>query len=133
MSYTIAAVTEDGQKISSHFGMAPLYRIFTIENDQIVGEEQREKHHHAVHPQHDHGHEHGHGDHDHGGKDTHGDMLAPVSDCRVLICGGMGGPAFQRAQSAGLEIVMVGGDIRQAVESYIRGEASSDSRRIHMR
>lgn len=129
MTYKIAVVTEDGQKISSHFGMAPLYQIFTIENDQIVGEEQRQKSHHAVHP---HG-EHGHEDHGHGGHDTHGDMLAPVSDCKVLLCGGMGGPAFQKAQSAGLEVVMVGGEIRPAVEAYLKGEASSDARRIHMR
>lgn len=123
MTYKIAAVTEDGQKISSHFGMAPTYRIFTVADNQILEETQRQKPHHAHHPQHE-GHHEGHAS-------NHDDMFAPLADCKVLICGGMGEPAYQRAVAAGLEVVLVGGDIRTAVDTYLSGDLASDMRRVH--
>jgi predicted Fe-Mo cluster-binding NifX family protein len=123
MTYKIAAVTEDGQKISSHFGMAPTYRIFTVADNQILEETQRQKPHHTHHPQHE-GHHEGHAS-------NHDDMFAPLADCKVLICGGMGEPAYQRAVAAGLEVVLVGGDIRTAVDTYLSGDLASDMRRVH--
>lgn len=123
MTFKIAAVTEDGKKISSHFGMASTYRIFTVADNQILGETQRPKPHHAHHPQHEGQHEGHAGNHD--------DMFAPLADCKVLLCGGMGEPAYQRALAAGLEVVLVGGDIRTAVDTYLSGELASDMRRVH--
>lgn len=122
-SLKIAAVTEDGEGISSHFGMAPEVHVFTISGGKIVSEEVRTKAHHSHHPTPE---EHGAGGH------HHGDMLAPMADCQVLLCGGMGSPAYQKAVSAGLEVVLVGGPMREAVEHYLQGELSSDPRRIHM-
>ncbi len=120
----IAAVTEDGQKMSSHFGMAPSYRVFTLEDGKIVADEMRSKYHHAQH--HDHNH-HQEGAQGHG----HADMLAPVGDCQVLLCGGMGEPAYQEATAAGLEVVLTGGDIQAALEAYLQGDLTSDMRRVH--
>lgn len=122
----IAAVTEDGQGISSHFGMAPEVHVFTISNGKIVSEEMRPKPHHAHHPS-----PHEHEDEVHRSHHRHGDMLAPMTDCQVLLCGGMGSPAYQKALAAGLEVVLVGGQMREAVERYLLGELSSDMRRIH--
>jgi predicted Fe-Mo cluster-binding NifX family protein len=59
-------------------------------------------------------------------------MLASMADCQVLLCGGMGSPAYQKALSAGLEVVLVGGQMRDAVERYLKGDLTSDLRRIHM-
>ena len=123
MTYKIAAVTEDGRKISSHFGMASTYRIFTVADNQILEETQRPKPHHAHHPQHEGQHAGHTGNHD--------DMFAPLADCKVLLCGGMGEPAYQRALAAGLEVVLAGGDIRTAVDTYLSGELASDMRRVH--
>lgn len=123
MRYKIAAVTEDGQRISSHFGMASAYRVYTVVDGQILEEVDLAKPHHTRHPQHE-GHHEGH-------SGSHDDMFAPVSDCRVLLCGGMGEPAYQRAQAAGLEVVLTGGDIRSAVDAYLNGQLVSDSRRVH--
>jgi predicted Fe-Mo cluster-binding NifX family protein len=123
MAYKIAAVTENGEKISSHFGMAPTYVVYTVDEGQIQGSEQREKPHHGSHGE--------HGAHEHGHHGLHDDMFAPISDCQVLLCGGMGEPAYARAQQAGLEVVLTGGDIRQAVEAYLQGAVTSDMRRIH--
>lgn len=122
MMQKIAVVTEDGQRISSHFGMALAYQVYTIEDGQIVAEERRAKPHHSHHPDHASSHER------HG---LHEDMFAPVNDCQVLICGGMGTPAYQKAQAAGLQVVLTGGEMRAAVEAYLLGGLSSDPRRVH--
>lgn len=123
MTYKIAVVTEDGNRISSHFGMAPLYRVFTVNGSELVADSEREKPHHERH-NHNH-HEH------HGAGHGHADMFQPIQDCKVLICGGMGQPAYQKAVDAGLEIILAGGEVRQAVEAYLNGELSSDMRRVH--
>lgn len=121
----IAAVTEDGQKLSSHFGRAPIYRVFTIERGELTGEEERSKPHHGEHGE----HEHRQHDHPHG----HGDMFAPIHDCQVLLCGGMGEPAYHKALAAGLEVLLTGGEIEPALRAYLNGELKSDMRRVHRR
>jgi predicted Fe-Mo cluster-binding NifX family protein len=149
MEQRIAIVTEDGEKISSHFGMAPIYQVFTVEDGQVIAEEQREKPHHERHPdQHRDKQEHQGGnaanlelhevqdinlhDRDHQSPDRgHQAMFAPVADCQVLICGGMGTPAHQGALAAGLEVVLVGGKLRPVLDAYLRGEIQSDMRRVH--
>jgi predicted Fe-Mo cluster-binding NifX family protein len=118
----IAVVTENGWQISSHFGMAPVYRVYSVEDGKIISEEERAKPHHTHHPDHEGVHE-GHGLHD--------DMFAPINDCQVLICGGMGTPAYQKALTAGLQVVLTGGEIRTAVDAYLLGQLSSDPRRVH--
>ncbi len=123
-TYKIAAVTEDGERISSHFGMAPEYRVFTISGGQVQGAETRAKPHHVHHP-HGHDHQHGHGD------VGHADMFAPIEDCQVLLVGGMGDPAYRKAQAVGLEVVLTGGIIQEALKAYMAGELSSDMRRVH--
>jgi len=123
MTYQIAVVTEDGKRISSHFGMAPFYRVFTVSDGELVADSQLEKAHHErdAHNHHEH----------HGAGHGHADMFQPIQDCKVLICGGMGQPAYQKAVDAGLEVILAGGEARQAVEAYLNGELSSDMRRVH--
>ncbi len=117
----IAAVTENGETLSAHFGRADRYRVFTVEDGRIVSEQTLNKPHHASHARHEeHHHEH-----------HHEDMFAPIADCQVLLCGGMGEPAYRRALQAGLEVVLVGGRIEDALHAYLRGELSSDMRRVH--
>lgn len=123
----IAAVTEDGERLSAHFGMAPLYRVFTIEDEQIVAEEVRQKPHHLHHP-----HEGDH-EHSHSRAHSHADMFAPLRDCQVLLAGGMGEPAYRKALDAGLQVVLTGGSIREAVMAYLQGTLESEPRRIHHR
>jgi len=124
MTLKIAVVTDDGERISAHFGRARYYKVFTVEENRIVAEEMIPRQHLHDHD-HDHHHGHGHGHHDHRG------MLQPIADCQVLIAGGMGAPAYQAAQASGLEVVLAGGTAREAVEAYLRGELTSDPRRLH--
>lgn len=119
----IAAVTENRHKLSSHFGRAPYYHVFTVQNGALVGEEERSKPYHGQHADHDH---HGHDNAHH-----HADMFAPIQDCQVLLCGGMGEPAYQKALAAGLEVVLTGGEIKSVLQAYLNGEIVTDLRRIH--
>ena len=123
----IAVVTKDEQKVSAHFGMAPLYRVFSVEDGNITTIETREKPHHKRHPEH-HNHKH----ESPSRRDHHDDMFAPIADCQVLICGGMGGPAHAKAQTAGLKIILTGGQIESVVQAYLNSEINSDPNRIHI-
>jgi len=120
----IAAATENGETLSSHFGRAPQYMVYSITDGEISSVEKREKPHHGGE---EHDHEHGHHQ-----PHAHGDMFAPIGDCQALLVGGMGQPAYQKAQAAGLEIFLTGGPIESAVRAYLSGELTSDMRRVHV-
>ncbi len=115
----IAFVTEDGVRISNHFGRAPYYLVFSVENGQVQAQERREKTHHGAQDDH---HNHGH---------NHESMFAPIADCQVMVVGGMGTPAYAAAQSAGLEVILTGGEIQAALQNYLNGTLESNPRRVH--
>lgn len=117
----IAVATENGTTISNHFGRAPFYLVYTIQHGDIVTEEKRPKPHHEGSREHLHSNQH----------KPHENMFSPIADCEILICGGMGEPAFQKALAAGLEIFLTGGDIYEAVDAYLANNLASDMRRIH--
>jgi hypothetical protein len=43
----------------------------------------------------------------------------------------MGMPAYQKALEAGLEVLLTGGEIQAALQSYLDGKIVSDLRRVH--
>jgi predicted Fe-Mo cluster-binding NifX family protein len=120
----IAAVTDDGQTLSNHFGMATQYVILEAEAGRILKQETRQKPHHTVHPDHNRK-EHAHSD------QLHEDMFAPIHDCQVLLVGGMGNGAYQKAIQAGLEVVLTGGMVLEAAQSYLAGTLASNDQRLH--
>jgi predicted Fe-Mo cluster-binding NifX family protein len=119
-SVKIAAVTNDGITIAGHFGMAEYYRVITIENDKVFNEEQLPKPHHTVHPDYVQAEHH-----------DHQDMFAPIHDCQILLCAGMRSPAHEKAEAAGLKVIMTSGTINDAIQSYLHGNLVSDPQRIH--
>ncbi len=123
----IAVVTEDGIKLSSHFGTAPSYRVLTIQEGKIINDEIIDKPHNQGHK------EHGSHDHQDHKNDHHSGMkfFDPIKDCQVLLVGGMGEPPYKRALSFGFEVFMTGGSIDAAVEAYLNGDLVSDQRRVH--
>jgi predicted Fe-Mo cluster-binding NifX family protein len=123
----IAFPTDDGETISRHFGQAQYYVVAQI-TESGVALEQRPKPHHQAH-------EEGHHEHSNHSKNGFGQkMLEPISDCQVLISGGMGQPAYQHAISKGLQVILSGEkDITAALEAYRTGKLESDPRRIHHR
>lgn len=121
MSIKIAIPTDDGVTISRHFGQAKSFSVITIENDQVTNTELRQKASHQ------------HGDHSHsGGVHPGQQMVATILDCKILISGGMGTPAFEKATSAGLKVIMTGLlSIDDALKSYITGKLKDDPDLIH--
>ncbi len=120
----IAITTDDGETISSHFGQAKYFQIITLDRDRRSASELREK---ATH-QHGQGHEHDEPGAVHPGQA----MVEAIRDCQVLITGGMGEPALNRAQAVGLQVILTGEkQIDRALEAYQKGQLTSDERRIH--
>jgi predicted Fe-Mo cluster-binding NifX family protein len=119
----IAVITDDGTNISRHFGRAPFYAVFTIEDGEIVKREVRDKmgHHQFVHEEGlvDEQGRHGFGP---GSQDRHASMAQAITDCDVLLCGGMGWGAFESMKQAGIKAVVTDlMDIGDAVQAYLDG------------
>jgi len=122
----IAAVTDDGQTISQHFGRAAYYAILTVKNGQVIERQTAEKpaHHHKN--QHDPHHEGGHHNHD------HDSMIDPIAECQVLLAGGMGMGAYNALQARGIQPIIT--DIReidQAVSAYLAGNLVDHREKLH--
>jgi predicted Fe-Mo cluster-binding NifX family protein len=120
----IAITTDDGETISSHFGQAQYFQVVTVDGDRKAASEMRAK------ARHQHGQAH---DHDEPGAVHPGQaMVEAISDCQVLITGGMGEPALYRAQAVGLQVFLTGEkQIDKALEAYRKGRLTSDERRVH--
>jgi predicted Fe-Mo cluster-binding NifX family protein len=124
----MAIVSDDHQTISAHFGRAQFYEVFTINagkvtaretlvrsNSQIVavggGHEAEGEHHHH---------------HDHNA------MITPISDCQVLLAGGMGMGAHLSLKEHGIQPIIT--DIREiqaAVDAYLAGTLVDHKERLH--
>ena len=124
----LAIVTIDGKNISQHFGRSPYYKILTIEKNKIVNEELRERQtgHFAKNQQyHEHSHFDSKGKHGYGaGADAkHASMAAEISDCKILIAGGMGAGAYESFTRAGLNIYLTDFvSIYDAADELIKGK-----------
>jgi predicted Fe-Mo cluster-binding NifX family protein len=129
----IAVVSEDEVTISQHFGRAPFYVVFTVENGTIKGKETRVKSgHHATGANHvvqAPGQPHGF---DAASQATHAGMAETIADCSVLIAGGMGQGAYQSLQGFNIETVMTDAqNIDQAVRLYVQGKLPNRTERLH--
>ena len=124
----IAVVTNDGETVSQHFGRSRYYKIFTVENGKVAGTELRERGtgHFAAGeaaephgPHHDAAGRHGYGP---DAMRRHAAMAAEISDCQVLIAGGMGAGAYQSFRAAGLEVILTDrSGVKEAVQAFLDG------------
>ncbi|MEZ4767338.1 MAG: NifB/NifX family molybdenum-iron cluster-binding protein [Caldilineales bacterium] len=134
----IAVVTDDLVTISRHFGRARNYLVLTAEDGQVITQEVRPK---AGHDQlhlyehhdhdHDHDHEHGHGLGQHS-QEKHNLMMANLTDCQVLIAGGMGQGAWNNLVQLGIRPVLT--TVKQidvAVREYLDGELVEQPKLVH--
>lgn len=130
----IAAVTDDGKTISQHFGRAPYYLVVTVEEGKVVSRELREKLGHAQFANESHdpepaGQPHGTGP---AAQSRHARMAAAISDCQVLLCGGMGYGAYESMRERGIQPILT--DIQgidQAVAAYLAGTIVDQLDRLH--
>ena len=121
MKIKVAVPTDDGETISRHFGQANFFKIITLENNQVLSSEMREKARHQ------------HGDYSHSEEVHPGQkMVESISDCQVLISGGMGTPVYNRATAAGLKVFLTGNrSIDAAVQSYLSGTLDNNPSLVH--
>ena len=133
----IAAITDDEQSISQHFGRAPYYLVMTVEDGQIVQRERRDKLGHAhfanePHATESHGADlRGHG-FDPAAQNRHAQMAAAIADCDVLLCRGMGAGAYESMKRAGIRPIVTDiADIDEAVQAYVDGRIVDRVDRLH--
>ncbi|PKO08608.1 MAG: dinitrogenase iron-molybdenum cofactor biosynthesis protein [Chloroflexi bacterium HGW-Chloroflexi-2] len=130
----IAVITNDGKTISQHFGRAPYYLVVTIEEGKVTQTEMREKMGHthfvAQHEENDHGGA-GHGM-DAGSHQKHASMAETISDCKALICGGMGMGAYESMRQFNIKPVVTDlRDIELAVQALIDGKLIDHTELLH--
>jgi len=130
----IAVITENEVTISQHFGRAPLYVVFTVENGKITGKEKRAKlgHNHFTGQQGPHtaqGAQHGF---DPASQSRHAGMAEPIKDCQVIIAGGMGMGAYESLKTYKIEPIITDvQDIEKAVNLHILGKLPNLRERLH--
>jgi predicted Fe-Mo cluster-binding NifX family protein len=132
----IAVVTDDGQTISQHFGRAPYYLVFTVESNEIVGKELRDKVGHQQLAQEDHGHAsdadplgHGFGAHSDA---KHARMIEAIRDCQAVIVRGMGRGAYLAMEQANIRPFVTDlADPEEAVKAYMGGTLADHTERLH--
>jgi len=126
----IAVVTLDGKTVGQHFGRSPYFSIFAIEDGIVLEHEIRVRktghfapNQEQTHHDHDHTHEHGMSE-EHTKK--HDEMAKEISDCQILIAGGMGRGAYERLFENGINVIMTDKlDINDAVKTYIEGKLTN--------
>jgi predicted Fe-Mo cluster-binding NifX family protein len=130
----IAVVTDDGTTICQHFGQAQYYSVITIENGKVTSKEQRSKAgHHVAGAQHashaSHGEKHGF---DANAQASHAGMMANITDCQLVMAGGMGWGAQVSLKQAGIDVYMTDKiNIDEAIQLYIQGKLPNLQERLH--
>ena len=129
----IAVITDDGKTISQHFGRAPYYLVCTIENGKVINREQRAKlgHNQFSGESHDEAHGETHGM-DEAHHDRHVQMANTISDCQVLLCGGMGMGAYESMRRINIQPIVTDlSAIDEAVQAYIDGKLIDHTEKLH--
>jgi predicted Fe-Mo cluster-binding NifX family protein len=132
----IAVITEDGKTISQHFGRAPYYLVFTVEEGEIVDQELRDKVGHRQFAQEPHDHDsendprgHGFGAHSDA---KHARMIESIQDCEAIIVRGMGRGAYLAMEQANIRpFVTELADAEKAVKAYIGGTLEDHTEQLH--
>lgn len=130
----IAAASDDEVNISQHFGRAPHYVVLTVEDGKVVERETRAKAGHQTFAAHESpklapGERHGY---DPGSETRHESMVETISDCQVLIAGGMGWGAYESMREHGIETIVTDvKDIGEATELYLAGNLPDLAERLH--
>jgi predicted Fe-Mo cluster-binding NifX family protein len=129
----IAFITDDGKTISQHFGRASHYLVVKVAEGQVIEREMREKLGHKQYAQdhHEPNHTQGSGM-DSASHQKHQQMADAISDCDVLICGGMGRGAYQSMQSLGVRPIVTDLiDIDKALQYYFEDKLKDLTEKLH--
>jgi predicted Fe-Mo cluster-binding NifX family protein len=121
----IAVATMDGISLSQHFGQSKGFIVFETEGTEVVHREFRSNHH-TPHAQDLCNHK---GSSHQNHHQSHANVLELLSDCKVVLCGGMGAGAVQALRANGIEPILVSGihSTEEAVSAYLNGKVISGS------
>ncbi|MDP8208164.1 MAG: NifB/NifX family molybdenum-iron cluster-binding protein [Candidatus Electryonea clarkiae] len=123
MTAKIAVTSDDGIRVCMHFGQTPLFVIFTVEDGSITNRELRSNsftpHMRGEHGQNESESQGG------GGHNCGPQVAQGLSDCKVLICGGIGMGAINLLERAGIGVVSTRFmDVDESVNAYLEGTMS---------
>ena len=130
----VAVVSDDKSQIRQHFGRAKYYVVYQTENSKILYREMRKKlvHHNDVGKSGfmaEHECDHGYGK---GAHIRHRGMIEIISDCQVMIAGGMGWGAYESLKNQDIDTVITDvKDMDKAVELYLTGKLPNLMQRLH--
>lgn len=143
----IALVSNNGIQISPHFGRAKSFIVVTLKDGQEVARELRTKPAHQIchGGDHDHSHDQGHSqpimgpdEVDQMGSLTpstsghHGAVLELISDCSVVIGGGMGMGMERHLQAAGIQPILTSiRPVNAALKAYLAGTLKHQPELVH--
>ncbi len=130
----IAVITDDGKTISQHFGRAPYYQVFTIEEGKIVSREMRDKMGHNQFSSQPHAHDPHAAEHgmDAASHNRHASMAETIADCKAILCGGMGMGAYESMRQLNIQPVVTDlSDIEAAVQAFIDGKLVDHTELLH--
>lgn len=122
----LAIPTDDGKKVSAHFGEAKFMLVVRIAGGEILERQLREVGDDGVHD-----HEH---NHPHSGDQLrrHRAKFDVIADCDMLIARGMGQPAYERLQEMGLDVVATDlKEVEEVLQAALQGRLVHNPRRIH--
>lgn len=143
MKYKIAIATDDGTTVSPHFGKSPGYVVLTVDQGTVVERETRVKEICKG------GHAHDHDDHDQAEAapagaesgepaadpadgDGHHGQLDPISDCTLVLSGGMCQGMFANLEGINIRPVMTSiATIDAAVSAYLAGQLKEEPELVH--
>jgi predicted Fe-Mo cluster-binding NifX family protein len=129
----IAAITDDGQTISQHFGRAAHYLVVTVEDGKIIGRQLRDKLGHARFATMPHVEQ---PDQPHGmdavSHNKHLQMAEAIVDCEALLCRGMGMGAYESMKVRGIRPIVTDiASIDEAVMAYAKGQITDHREELH--
>ncbi|MBD3298891.1 MAG: dinitrogenase iron-molybdenum cofactor biosynthesis protein [candidate division Zixibacteria bacterium] len=124
----VAVVTDDGVMISEHFGQALEYAVYTVEVGRVVSREMRTKAGQRefvtesggdTRREHEFGRGRGSGFGEGAGR-RHGRMIAVISDCDVVLAGGMGAGMRRNLAELGIKPILTDiKDIDTAITQFL--------------
>ncbi len=116
----IAIATDEYGRPAGHFGEAPFYVVYTLEDGQVVAQEQRAKPvcDHAGSGADANGHTHGGAAAE--GPDLHTRMSDVIMDCQVVMARGIPAPMYRHLIDVGLDPHLVGAaSNEEALREYL--------------
>jgi predicted Fe-Mo cluster-binding NifX family protein len=107
------AIPTKNRRIDSHFGQAKLFRIYTLENGQILKSEELDSLEGC-------------------GCKSKLIQLLKERGVSVMLAGNMGGGAYQKLLAGGIEVIRgCSGEVDITIRSYLAGELKDDGSECH--